>query len=139
MTRVSKGSRVEKPSRDSAATAAALSTDHAIISKDLVGVVAAWNAGAQEFYGRTAEEMMGQSVAIVIPEHLRGEGLRSLENVFGAPTLAGEEAVRKREEEMLVQVSLIVSPVRNSQGEIVGASTASPEITQRRRREECER
>src|ERR1700689_4854040 len=137
MTRVSKVSRVEKAGRES--TAAALSSDHAIISDDLVGVIVDWNTGAQEFYGRSAEEMMGQPIAIVIPEHLRGEALRSLGNIFGAPALAGNESVHKREEEMLVQVSLIVSPVRNSQGEIIGASTTAPEITQRQRREECER
>jgi two-component system, cell cycle sensor histidine kinase and response regulator CckA len=137
MTGVSKGSGVEKPSRELAATASG--SDHAIVSNDLVGVVVAWNTGAQEFYGRTAEEMMGQPIAIVIPEHLREQGLRSLRDVFAAPLLDGNETVQTREDGILVQVSLIVSPVRNSKGDIIGAATIAPEIVERKRWQEYER
>jgi two-component system, cell cycle sensor histidine kinase and response regulator CckA len=128
---------VRKRSRKSAPAASSL--DHTITGSDLVGTVVGWNKGARDLYGYTAEEMMGQSVAIVIPEHLREEGLQSLLEVFGQPVPADNETVRKREQEILVQISLMVSPVRNSKGDIIGASTIAHATGQRKRREECER
>src|SRR6202041_72411 len=126
-----------KRSRELAPAASCL--DDAVIGSDLVGTVVGWNQGAQDLYGYTAEEMIGQSIAIVAPEHLREDGLQSLREVFGHPLPADNETVRKREQEILVQVSLIVSPVRNSKGDIVGASTMAHETARRKRREECER
>src|ERR1700723_1071097 len=138
MTRANSArSTVRKRGRELAPAASCL--DDAVIGSDLVGTVVGWNKGAQDLYGYTAEEMIGQSIAIVVPEHLREEGLQSLLEVFGQPLPADNETVRKREQEILVQVSLIVSPVRNSKGDIVGASTMAHETARRKRREECER
>src|ERR1700689_771814 len=122
MTRANSArSTVRKRSRELAPLAS--SPDDAIIGSDLVGTVVGWNKGAQDLCGYTAEEMMGQPITIVIPEHLREEGLQSLLEGFGQPLPAVNETVREREQEILVQVSLIVSPVRNSKGDIIGAST----------------
>ena len=138
MTRANSArSTVRKRGRELAPAASCL--DDAVIGSDLVGTVVGWNKGAQDLYGYTAEEMIGQSIAIVVPEHLREEGLQSLLEVFGQPLPADNETVRKREQEILVQVSLIVSPVRNSKGDIVGVSTVAHETARRKRREECER
>jgi two-component system, cell cycle sensor histidine kinase and response regulator CckA len=138
MTRANSArSTVRKRSRELAPAASCL--DDAVIGSDLVGTVVSWNKGAQDLYGYTAEQMIGQSIAIVVPEHLREEGLQSMLDVFGQPLPADNETVRKREREILVQVSLIVSPVRNSKGDIVGASTMAHEPARRKRREECER
>src|SRR3984957_20910795 len=138
MTRAkSARSTVRKRSRELAPAASCL--DDAVIGSDLVGTVVGWNKGAQDLYGYTAEEMIGQSIAIVVPEHLREEGLQSLLEVFGQPPPADNEKVRKREPKILVQVSLNVSPVRNSKEDIVGASTMAHETARRKRREECER
>jgi two-component system cell cycle sensor histidine kinase/response regulator CckA len=114
------------------------SYDSAIVGSDLAGIVVAWNKSAEDLYGYTVEEMIGQPIATVIPERLHGESLRVLRRIAAGQPLARYETVRRRKEGSLIQVSLIVSPVTNSQGEIVGASTIAREIIDRKRGEECE-
>src|ERR1700677_1179866 len=121
MTRANKDrSRVRKRSRELAPVA--LSSDEVGIGSDPVGIVVGWNKGAENLYGYTAEEMIGQPIAIVIPEHLHKESLQSLLDICVEPLLRNETD-RKREEGILVQLSLVFSPIRNSKGQIIGAST----------------
>jgi two-component system cell cycle sensor histidine kinase/response regulator CckA len=129
MTRSNKArSKVRKRNRELAPVGS--SSDHAVIGSDLVGIVVGWNQGAQDLYGYTAEEMIGQPIAIVIPEHLHEERLQALLDICAGP-LQRNEADGKREEGILVKLSLVFSPVRNSKGEIIGASTIAPDITAR--------
>jgi two-component system, cell cycle sensor histidine kinase and response regulator CckA len=129
MTRANKArSRVRKRSRELAPVA--LSSDEVGIGSDPVGIVVGWNKGAENLYGYTAEEMIGQPIAIVIPEHLHKESLQSLLDICVEPLLRNETD-RKREEGILVQLSLVFSPIRNSKGQIIGASTIAPDITAR--------
>jgi len=114
------------------------SSDDAIFGSDLAGIVVSWNRSAQDFYGFTAEEMIGQPIATVIPEHLHEENLHLLEGIAAGLPRASCETVRRRKEGSLVHVSLIVSPVRNSQGKVIGASTTAHDITEHKRRQECE-
>jgi PAS domain S-box-containing protein len=114
------------------------SCDGAIVGSDLAGIVVAWNKSAEDLYGYTVEEMIGQPIATVIPERLHEESLRVLRRIAAGQPLARYETVRRRKEGSLIQVSLIVSPVTNSQGQIVGASTIAREIIDRKHREECE-
>src|ERR1700733_1897225 len=129
MTRSNKArSKVRKRNRELAPVGS--SSDHAVIGSDLVGIVVGWNKGAQDLYGYTAEEMIGQPIAIVIPERLHEERLQALLDICAGP-LQRNEADGKREEGILVKLSLVFSPVRNSKGEIIGASTIAPDITAR--------
>jgi two-component system, cell cycle sensor histidine kinase and response regulator CckA len=130
-------SKAENRSRELPAIAS--SFDGAIVRSDLAGIVVAWNASAEDLYGYTAQEMIGQPISTVIPERLHEESLRVLEGIAAGKSLARYETVRRRKEGSLIEVSLVVSPVKNSVGEIVGASTIAREIIDRKHREECER
>ena len=112
------------------------SSGDAILATDLTGIVEAWNKGAQDLYGYTAGDMIGQTIATVIPEHLHEEHLQSLRDIVARQPVACFETVRKCKDGRLVPVSLIVSPVRNSKGDIIGASTIAHDITERKRADE---
>jgi len=130
-------SKAEDHSRELPAIAS--SFDAAIVRSDLAGIVVAWNASAEDLYGYTAQEMIGQPIATVVPERLHEESVRVLQGIAAGKSQARFETVRRRKEGSPIQVSLVVSPVKNSLGEIVGASTIAREIIDRKHREECER
>ncbi|MGA2745825.1 MAG: PAS domain S-box protein, partial [Candidatus Sulfotelmatobacter sp.] len=129
-------SRAEKCSHELAAIVA--SSDEAIVSSNLDGIVVAWNKSAQDLYGYSAEEMIGRPIAAVLPEHVHEESLQILRGIAGGQSTARYETVCKRKSGSLAHVSLIVAPARNSKGQIIGYSTIAHDITERRRREECE-
>jgi PAS domain S-box-containing protein len=114
------------------------SPDAAIVGSDLAGRVVSWNKSAQNLYGYTAEEMLGQTIAIVIPEHLREENLHLLQGIASGQPRADCETVRRRKDGSRVHVLLIVSPIRSSQGQIIGASTIAHDLTENKRKQECE-
>ena len=114
------------------------SSDEAIVSSNLDGIVVAWNKSAQDLYGYSAEEMIGRPIAAVLPEHVHEESLQILRGIAGGQSTARYETVCKRKSGSLAHVSLIVAPARNSKGQIIGYSTIAHDITERRRREECE-
>ena len=130
-------SMAQKASRESADIVS--SPDDAVLRIDLAGIIVAWNKGAKNLLGYSAKEIIGQPIATVIPEHLHEESLQFLRDIAAGQPLPRYETVRKRKEGSLVHVSLIVSPVRNSKGEIIGASMIAREISQRKSGEECER
>ncbi|MGD0162352.1 MAG: PAS domain S-box protein [Candidatus Sulfotelmatobacter sp.] len=101
------------------------------VPSSFYGAVVGWNKGAQDLYGYTAGEMIGQPVAIVVPEPLHEESLQFLLDTCAQPLLR-KETDRKREKGILVEVSLLFSPARNSKGEIIGGSTIAPAITERK-------
>jgi len=103
------------------------SLDGVVIGSDPVGIVVAWDKGAQDLYGYTAQEMIGQRIALVIPEYPHKESVQSLLDVCAVPLL-GSDADHKREEGILVQVSVFF-PVRISKGEIIGTSAIAPYFT----------
>jgi two-component system cell cycle sensor histidine kinase/response regulator CckA len=111
----------------------------AVLDTDLAGIVVSWDKGAQEFYGYTAEEMIGQPITTVIPEHLHEESLKFLRDAAAGNPPARHETIRKRKHGSPVQALLIVSPLRNSEGKVIGASMIAHDITERKRAEECER
>jgi two-component system cell cycle sensor histidine kinase/response regulator CckA len=129
-------SKAEKCSHELAAIVS--SSDEAIVSSNLAGIVVAWNKGAQDLYGYTAEEMIGQPIAAVVPEHVHEESLQILRDIAGGQSPARYETVRKRKGGSLAHVSLIVAPARNPKGQIIGYSTIAHDLTERRRREVCE-
>ncbi len=120
--------RSEEVSRQLAAIVE--STDDAIIGKTLEGIVTSWNKAAERMFGYTAEEMVGQSIErIAIPEEAGFEE-RVLEAVRRGETRA-HETQRMRKDGSRLEVALTVSPIRGAEGEIVGASSISRDITER--------
>jgi PAS domain S-box-containing protein len=110
------------------------SSDDAIISKDLNGVITSWNKSAERMFGHTAAEAIGQSVAtLLIPPDRLGEEPSILARLRSGERGEHFETVRRRKDGALLDISLTVSPVRNTQGEIVGASKIARDISESRR------
>ena len=105
----------------------------AIISKDLNGVIQTWNRGAEQMFGYTAEEAIGQSITMLIPVERLAEEHDVLSRVCAGLTVESFETVRKHKNGRLIDISLTVSPVRTSDGEIIGASKIARDITEQRR------
>ena len=135
----SRGGGGESLSRDRAAqhyAAIVESSDDAILSKDLDGVITSWNGGAQRLFGYTAEEAVGRSVTIIIPADRHDEEPMILERVRRGERIEHYETVRQRKDGSLVDISLTVSPIKNEKGEIVGASKIARDITELKRARE---
>src|SRR5262249_3214173 len=108
------------------------SSSDAIFSEDFDGVIVSWNRGAERLYGYTVGEALGQSVAILIPPHLDGEEPKILARIAGGEQIEHYEPLRRRKDGRLIEVSLTISPVRDAEGRIVGASKIARDITERR-------
>ena len=113
-------SMAEKASRESADIVS--SPDDAVLRSDLAGIIVAWNKGAKNLLGYSAKEIIGQPITTIIPEHLHEESLQFLRDIAAGQSLPRYETVRKRKNGRLIDISLTVSPVRDSFGKIVGAS-----------------
>jgi len=111
------------------------SSDDAIISKDLHGVIMSWNRGAEQVFGYTAEEAIGKPVTILIPPERQDEEPRILEQIRAGKKIDHYETVRQRKDGSLIEISLCVSPVRDELGTIIGASKIARDITQRKQAE----
>ena len=121
---------------ESARLAAIVETsDDAIISKNLNGIIQSWNAGAERIFGYTADEAIGQPVTMLIPEGHTDEEPRILERLRRGERIDHYETVRRRKDGSLLDISLTVSPVPNERGVIVGASKIARDITARKRGE----
>jgi PAS domain S-box-containing protein len=112
------------------------SSDDAIVSKNLDGIIMSWNKGAERVFGYTAAEAVGQSVTLVIPEDRRSEEVEILTRIRRGERIDHFETVRQRKDGSLISVSLTVSPVKNDRGKIVGASKIARDITDQRRSRE---
>jgi len=112
------------------------SSDDAIVSKSLEGIIRTWNRGAERIFGYTAEEAIGRSITIVIPEDRRNEEIEILNRIRRGERIDHFETVRQRKHGSLIVVSLTVSPVKNAEGKIVGASKIARDITEQKRNQE---
>jgi PAS domain S-box-containing protein len=130
---------VEERKRDEAALALLASivefSDDAIVSKTLEGVVTSWNAGAERLYGYSAAEAVGRPISIIIPPDHPNELLRVLARLKQGEHVQPYETARMRKDGTRVQVSITVSPLRNSSGRIIGASAIGRDITEKKRAE----
>jgi PAS domain S-box-containing protein len=108
------------------------SSDDAIISKDLNGTIQTWNAAAERLFGYSVEEAVGQPVTMLIPPDRQDEEPRILERMRRGEAVEHFETVRRRKDGSLVDISLSISPVRDSSGRVVGASKIARDITERR-------
>jgi len=108
----------------------------AIVSKDLNTIIKSWNHGAERLFGYTADEAIGRSVTMLIPDDHQDEEPRILERIRRGDRVEPFETTRQRKDGSLVPVSLTISPVRNATGQIVGASKIARDITSARESEE---
>jgi PAS domain S-box-containing protein len=115
------------------------SSDDAIISKDLSGNITSWNPGAERIFGYTAEEVIGRSVTMLIPEERHDEEPGILERIRRGDRIDHYETVRRRKDGTLIDIWLTVSPIRDSEGRIVGASKIGRDVTERKRAEQKRR
>jgi PAS domain S-box-containing protein len=111
------------------------SSHDAIVSEDLDGLLTSWNRGAARLFGYTSEEMIGRSITALIPPDRHHEHVQILERIRRGEPVDALETVRKRRDGSLVDVSVSVSPLRNSAGELTGASKILRDITQRKKAE----
>jgi PAS domain S-box-containing protein len=112
------------------------SSDDAIVSKNLDGIVTSWNRGAERVFGYAAEEAIGHPITIVIPKDRQDEERTILTRIRRGERIDHFETVRQRKDGSLIVVSLTVSPVKSANGKIVGASKIARDISAEKRSQE---
>ena len=113
------------------------SSDDAIISKDLHGIIQSWNQGAERIFGYKREEIIGKHVSVLAPADTVDEIPGILERIARGEHVDHYETKRKTKDGRILNVSLTVSPVRDASGAIVGASKVARDITERKRQEQA--
>lgn len=115
------------------------SSDDAIVSKTLTGIVTSWNEAAERIFGYTAEEMIGQPITKIIPHDRQPEEADLLARLKRGDHVDHYDTVRVAKDGRQVDVSLTVSPIRDGSGTIVGASKIARDVTDRKRSEDTQR
>ena len=108
-------------------------SDDAIVSKSLDGIITSWNKGAEHVFGYAAEEAIGQPITILIPKDRQNEEREILTHIRRGEGIVHFETVRQRKHGSLIAVSITVSPVKNAEGKIIGASKIARDITEQKR------
>jgi PAS domain S-box-containing protein len=114
------------------------SSDDAIISKSLEGIIQSWNAGARRLFGWSAEEAVGQPVLLIIPPDRHEEETQILARLRRGERIDHFDTVRVAKDGRRIDVSLTVSPLRDAAGRVIGASKVARDITERKRRDELQ-
>jgi PAS domain S-box-containing protein len=112
------------------------SSDDAIIGKTLDGIITSWNAGAEKIYGYPAREVIGKSIVLLIPPGRENELPGILEKIRRGEHISHYETIRIRKDAKVIQISLTISPILDTEGHIAGASTIARDITGRKVAEE---
>jgi PAS domain S-box-containing protein len=113
------------------------SSDDAIVSKDLTGKIQSWNRGAERLFGYTADEVIGKPITIIIPSDRLHEEFDILSRLKRGERVEHFETIRKHKDGSLLNISLTVSPVKDAQGIVVGASKVARNITERKLQEKA--
>jgi len=108
------------------------SSDDAIVSKNLDGIITSWNAGAERVFGYRADEVIGKSIMILIPKERQEEEPAILARLSKGERVDHFETVRRRKDGTLVDLSLTISPIRDDNGRVIGASKIARDITDRK-------
>jgi PAS domain S-box-containing protein len=111
------------------------SSEDAIIGKDKNGVIQSWNAAAERIFGYTAEEIVGESILRLVPADFRQEEEEFLGRIGRGETVDPIETMRRRKDGRLINVSVTISPIRDSDGKVIGASKIARDITDRKQLE----
>jgi len=109
------------------------SSEDAIVSKDLNGIIQSWNRSAERMFGYTADEVIGKSITIIIPEDRLSEEDLVLSNIRAGRAIEHFETVRRRKDGSLVDISLTVSPIFRPDGTVSGASKIARDISEQKR------
>ncbi|PYX92546.1 MAG: hypothetical protein DMG71_17745, partial [Acidobacteria bacterium] len=135
---VDRGDRERRQGEESIRRLASIvtSSNDGIIGETLDGVVTSWNPGAEAIYGYSAQEIIGQSISVIIPMDRREEFATIMERIKQDEKVSHYETVWVRKDRQTIQVSLSVSPVKDSAGKIVGVSSIARDFTERKRAEE---
>src|SRR6204780_660629 len=113
------------------------SSDDAIVSKTLDGQIQSWNAGATRIFGYLADEVVGKPITIIIPPEFHEEERRILAKVRSGERIDHFDTIRLTKDGRRIAISLTVSPIRDSQGTIVGASKVARDISERKASEQA--
>ena len=108
------------------------SSDDAIVSKTLDGLIVSWNAGARRIYGYTAEEVIGRPIALLCPPERADEVQCNLDRVRRGEHIEHFETTRIRKDGQRIDVSLRISPLKDSSGAVIGASAIARDVTERK-------
>lgn len=111
------------------------SSEDAIVSKNLEGIVTSWNSAAERIYGWKSEEIIGSSKALVIPSDLPDELPSILTQIRAGQRIAQYETRRLRKDGAIIDVAISVSPIKDGHGDIIGAATIVRDITEQKRQE----
>jgi PAS domain S-box-containing protein len=111
------------------------SSDDAILSKDLNGIIQSWNTGAERLFGYTSEEAVGQPVLMLIPEDRHNEEPAIIERIRRGERVDHYETLRQRKDGTLIDISLTISPVKDKNGVVIGASKIARDISDRKHAE----
>ncbi len=124
-----------KRSEEASAHLAAIvdSSSDAIIGKDLDGIITSWNMGAQRTYGYSPDEAIGRSISILAPDGYKDEIPRLMEKIKQGGEIAHYDTVRARKDGKLIDVSITLSPIKNTSGEISGVSTVARDVSDNKR------
>jgi PAS domain S-box-containing protein len=131
--------------RNRAATARALlasvveSSEDAIVTKTLEGIITSWNAGAERVFGHTADEAIGQSITLIIPPERQDEERQILERIRQGERIEHFDTIRLAKDGSRLEISVSISPVLDADGKIVGAAKVARNMTAHRRAERAAR
>ena len=113
------------------------SSDDAIVSKSLDGIIMSWNRSAERLFGYTAEEAVGQHIKLIVPRDRQHEEATILERLGRGERVEHFETVRVRKDGRTLDISLTISPVKNAAGRVIGVSKVARNITERKRTEKA--
>jgi PAS domain S-box-containing protein len=111
------------------------SSDDAIVSKDLTGIITSWNRAAERMFGYSPAEAIGQSIRMIIPADRQSEEDMVLSRIRAGQSVTHFETIRRRKDGTLIPISLTVSPILDDAGQVIGASKIARDITERTRLE----
>jgi two-component system CheB/CheR fusion protein len=123
--------------RDSLLTSIIDSSEDAIISKNIDGIIQSWNGGAERLFGYAAGEAIGKSVLMLIPPDRRDEETEIITRLRAGERVEHFETVRRRKDGSLIDISLTISPIRNAEGRIAGASKIARDISKKKQLEQA--
>src|SRR5215472_17378129 len=118
---------------DNLLTAIVESSDDAIASKDLNGIVTSWNKSAEKMFGYKAEEIIGHPITLIIPPELHGDEAMILGKIRRGEKIDHFETIRVTKSGEKIEVSLTISPVKDAKGRVVGAAKIVRNITENKR------
>jgi PAS domain S-box-containing protein len=111
------------------------SSDDAVVSKNLDGIITSWNKGAERIFGYTPEEAVGKHISLIIPSDRQDEEIDIIRRIRNGDRVDHFETVRQGKDGSLFDISVTISPVKDSAGRIIGASKVARDISQRRQSE----